>query len=489
MPSFGLMFGDFLNSLNEETSAIALITSSYFSALSFAGLFTNTLFRKFSIRTVGVAGGTLYFIGSFMTVFVTSMNQLLVAFSVFQGAGFGLMIPAAYTTFNAYFVEKRVMMMSIAQTLIGLGTMGYPIMVQTLMDLYGFRGCMAVIAAVNAHAILGMMVMHPVAWHMKEIRITSLASAEDEEEAAVTEADTRELKPFQFICNHHIHWFSFALFPCLSCAVMQPKSGSDIKIFVCDEEGGDAQQLEVAKPKSMDGTLTPKRLSLKHRRVSDLGMNKSERSHSLDPLQFMKDMEMQKRRASSISSLGNWTGAVIVSDATENINKKNGTWSDMNSSTMFVGCWCILKISVFVHWQASGGGLSGLDSAERYDLRQYGAGRFLCALLGCCIFHTATALFIRIGVFKGALLIHHDFVSQDDEHRPLSMYNQIEIWYDDAFQADTAIVIAVGAAADLGSRVFLAALSACVQVKARTVYLAGAIFTVFARFGKQIKLW
>lgn len=205
MPSFGLMFGDFLNSLNEETSAIALITSSYFSALSFAGLFTNTLFRKFSIRTVGVAGGTLYFIGSFMTVFVTSMNQLLVAFSVFQGAGFGLMIPAAYTTFNAYFVEKRVMMMSIAQTLIGLGTMGYPIMVQTLMDLYGFRGCMAVIAAVNAHAILGMMVMHPVAWHMKEIRITSLASAEDEEEAAVNEADTRELKPFQFICNHHIH--------------------------------------------------------------------------------------------------------------------------------------------------------------------------------------------------------------------------------------------------------------------------------------------
>lgn len=185
MPSFGLMFGDFLSSLNEETSAIALITSCYFSALSFAGLFTNSLFRKFSIRSVGVAGGALYFIGSLMTVFVTSVNQLLVAFSIIQGAGFGLMIPAAYTTFNAYFVEKRVMMMSIAQTLIGVGTMGYPIMVQILMDLYGFRGCMAVIAAVNGHAILGMMVMHPVQWHMKEIRITTVANGDDEEEAVV----------------------------------------------------------------------------------------------------------------------------------------------------------------------------------------------------------------------------------------------------------------------------------------------------------------
>lgn len=182
MPSFGLMFGDFLTNLNEETSAIALITSCYFSALSFAGLFTNSLFRKFSIRTVGVAGGTLYFIGSLMTVFVTSVNQLLLAFSVIQGAGFGLMIPAAYTTFNAYFVEKRVMMMSIAQTLIGVGTMIYPIMVQILMDNFGFRGCMAVIAAINAHAIFGMLVLHPVQWHMKTIRITAVTGVEDEEE-------------------------------------------------------------------------------------------------------------------------------------------------------------------------------------------------------------------------------------------------------------------------------------------------------------------
>lgn len=179
MPSFGLLFSDFLTNLGEETSAITLITSSYFSALSFAGLFTKPLFQKFSIRTVGVAGGTLYFLGSIMTVFVTSVEQLLVAFSIIQGAGFGFMIPVAYTTFNAYFVEKRVMMMSIAQTLIGIGTMGYPIMVQTLMDCFGFRGCMAVIAAVNAHAILGMLVMHPVEWHLKKIRIITVVANEE----------------------------------------------------------------------------------------------------------------------------------------------------------------------------------------------------------------------------------------------------------------------------------------------------------------------
>lgn len=39
MPSLGLMFGDFLTSLGEETSSISLITSCFFSALSFAGRF------------------------------------------------------------------------------------------------------------------------------------------------------------------------------------------------------------------------------------------------------------------------------------------------------------------------------------------------------------------------------------------------------------------------------------------------------------------
>lgn len=87
------------------------------------------------------------------------------------GAGFGFCIPVAYTTFNHYFVNKRVVMMSVAQSLIGIGTMVYPIIVQFLMDTYGFRGTMAILAAINAHAIFGMLVMHPIEWHYKYIKI------------------------------------------------------------------------------------------------------------------------------------------------------------------------------------------------------------------------------------------------------------------------------------------------------------------------------
>ena len=48
---------------------------------------------------------------------------------------------------------------------------------------------------------------------------------------------------------------------------------------------------------------------------------------------------------------------------------------------------------------------------------------------------------------------------------------------------DTAYIIAIGAAADLVSRIFLAASSVCIKIKARYVYLFGAMLTLFARFG------
>lgn len=82
--------------------------------------------------------------------------------SLLLGAAFGFMIPVFFSTFNQYFVRKRVFMMNVAQTLIGIGTMIYPMLVHYLMNSYGFRGAMAIIAAINAHTLFGMIVMHPM---------------------------------------------------------------------------------------------------------------------------------------------------------------------------------------------------------------------------------------------------------------------------------------------------------------------------------------
>lgn len=83
----------------------------------------------------------------------------------------GFIIPSSYSTFNEYFVKKRILMMGIAQSIIGIVMMVYPLMVQFLLNTFGFRGALAIIAAINGNAVLGMLLMHPVKWHYKVIQV------------------------------------------------------------------------------------------------------------------------------------------------------------------------------------------------------------------------------------------------------------------------------------------------------------------------------
>lgn len=87
------------------------------------------------------------------------------------GFGLGLMVPVGYTSFNHYFVKRRVFMMSVTQAMKGIVITSHPILSNILMNTYGFHGTLAILAILNAHAIFGMLAMHPVDWHLKTVRV------------------------------------------------------------------------------------------------------------------------------------------------------------------------------------------------------------------------------------------------------------------------------------------------------------------------------
>lgn len=76
------MFNDFLVSLEAGSIAVTVITSSFWSAVSFAGLFASTLFKKYSLRSVGLMGGILFFLGNFLIVFATSVEYMALSFVI-----------------------------------------------------------------------------------------------------------------------------------------------------------------------------------------------------------------------------------------------------------------------------------------------------------------------------------------------------------------------------------------------------------------------
>lgn len=83
--SFGLLYNDFLKSVGAETGALSILIGTFFGTLSVASLFSNALFRRFTLRSVGLFGAICFCTGSLLSVFVTSVGELIVSYGVFQG--------------------------------------------------------------------------------------------------------------------------------------------------------------------------------------------------------------------------------------------------------------------------------------------------------------------------------------------------------------------------------------------------------------------
>ena len=138
----------------------------------------NYALNTFTCRQVGVTGSVVYFCGSFFTAFATNVYQIIFTYGVLQGIGLGLMVPAAFTSFNYYFVRRRTFAMAVTQLIIGVAAMAIPLAIQLLLEEYGFRGTQAIIAAFSLHAMLGMVVLQPVKYHVKKKKLPLALSSD-----------------------------------------------------------------------------------------------------------------------------------------------------------------------------------------------------------------------------------------------------------------------------------------------------------------------
>lgn len=60
------------------------------------------------------------------------------------------------------------MALSIAQVLVMLAQIGCPGVTRMLLDSYGFRGTVAIYAALSLHCVPAALAMQPVKWHLKK---------------------------------------------------------------------------------------------------------------------------------------------------------------------------------------------------------------------------------------------------------------------------------------------------------------------------------
>lgn len=98
MSSLGLLFGDFLTELGLHTKALTMLPSCFYIAFSPVGVFANYLFKRYSVRWVGVFGAAVFCTGSMALIFVRSLSELVLAYSILQGTIFDYIYLNKYVT-------------------------------------------------------------------------------------------------------------------------------------------------------------------------------------------------------------------------------------------------------------------------------------------------------------------------------------------------------------------------------------------------------
>ncbi|KAK0079471.1 hypothetical protein PV325_001217 [Microctonus aethiopoides] len=442
-PSFTIVFGEFFESTGQAGSATTMLNSVFMVSFSLSGLLTNALVKKYPIRVVGVSAALIFSMPNIITAFVTHVYQLAVIFFI-QGIGLGLMNTICSANFNAYFVRKRAEVMSAAQIIIGLGGIVYPIMIEKMMSAYGFRATAALIGALSLNSIVGMMMMHPVQWHLKDpnevrekrrqlneskLKLSKQLSNQNNKNHIIATTDRRStIHGTQNIMNEPNRWCSLGNLKedmgheqPLLIAALKKRVGSHL-----DVENG-------IRPRSKSGTtrmaLTNPLSTLSASSLGNIVGAVAEAQHQIEILSKPSNKDKIKQLES--------VELTDKKDDEKNLLTKKISISENNHEESLTGN--ILKML-----------------ADFFELSLLKDRTFMIMSLGIS--------FVFVSDFTFASLL------------PLAM---IHSGYTNS---DTALTITIGAAAELSSRVMFAIFTLLVNVRAKTIFFYAMIVMGFAKF-------
>ncbi|CAH2102202.1 unnamed protein product [Euphydryas editha] len=182
---FGMIYNNLFIELDMDSTSITLLQGVGASCIAISGIFTAPLLKFLSLRQLGLITAALFNIGQFMAVFAKSKIVFFISIGVLQSTGNGMIFNLSCTAINNYFVKKRLLAVSFTHAFVGIFGLFSPQFVKWSLETYGLRGTMLLISGFSLQNILGMMLMQPVEWHMKMVKVPM--DKEDEKKLLASE--------------------------------------------------------------------------------------------------------------------------------------------------------------------------------------------------------------------------------------------------------------------------------------------------------------
>ncbi|XP_019644913.1 PREDICTED: uncharacterized protein LOC109485688 [Branchiostoma belcheri] len=160
--SFGVFFPYFQESFDQDAASTAWVSSIMGSVTLFGSLPAGALCNMFGCRAVVMTGSLLATTGLLSSMAVTSLAVMNLTAGFITGIGFSLMYTPCITTVGRYFKRRLALANGIGISGSGLGAFALPPVFQLLIDEYGWRGSLFIVAGVALQGCVFGALLRPI---------------------------------------------------------------------------------------------------------------------------------------------------------------------------------------------------------------------------------------------------------------------------------------------------------------------------------------
>ncbi|KAL1497870.1 hypothetical protein ABEB36_008757 [Hypothenemus hampei] len=168
--TFGILNIEFLQEFKASNSATSLIGSLFLSVPLILGPLGSALVDRYGCKYMTVVGSLICTIGFVISAYVKNIWMMYLTFGVVSGIGFCLCYVTAVVSIAFWFEKHRTLALSIAASGTGFGTVIYSPLITYLVNQFGWRGSILIMAGLCANMCISGLLMRDPDWLKEEER-------------------------------------------------------------------------------------------------------------------------------------------------------------------------------------------------------------------------------------------------------------------------------------------------------------------------------
>ncbi|XP_068027432.1 monocarboxylate transporter 13, partial [Melanerpes formicivorus] len=143
------------------TWAVAWLGSAPMAALQLWGPLGSALSSRFGPRPVAMAGGLLAALGLFLGAFSTRLLHLYLSVGLLAGLGWALVFTPCLGTVGCCFPSRWALATGLVVSGSSVSGMAFGLLLPLLLDSYGWRGALLLLAAISSHLVAAGALLRP----------------------------------------------------------------------------------------------------------------------------------------------------------------------------------------------------------------------------------------------------------------------------------------------------------------------------------------